>query len=431
MQKRLSVLFMLLIFSLSLSAASMTGGIPVREGLFYSEEELDSFDFSQKITEGERAYYENTHIYITSIAPSDPVYIYFGHAGIEVETPGRESVMFDYGTFRFDKSFYFNFALGRLYYNVIESYTAYRYRQFIDEDRTIKRIELDLTPEEKKAMIAFLSYNILPENDTYLYNYYRDNCATRPRDIYNKATDDRFRNWAENIDTGKSFRAWSTPYMHKSFFFAFILNYLQGPNVDYPVNLYDACFLPDVLLDAVEAFEGHDAEVIYQSETRPETPEEYGIYLKSAATGLVLSMVILLTALRIKGLRIAVDVLSAMMYIFLGILSIVLLFMMTMTNHDVTYGNANILIISPFVLIQAFLHLSSIGKKEKRRALGYTSSIMLYAVVLYLVIKGCFMDYLYQDNIAYILFIIPIYSAEIIVYQLRKDSRTAKTLHRI
>ena len=56
---------------------------------------------------------------------------------------------------------------------------------------------------------------------------------------------------------------------------------------------------------------------------------------------------------------------------------------------------------------------------------------MLYAVVLYLVIKGCFMDYLYQDNIAYILFIIPIYSAEIIVYQLRKDSRTAKTLHRI
>ena len=418
MLKRILVLLILILSLSAVNAASFTGGIPVREDLFYSEEELKNFDFQAPLDESERNYYENTHIYIVTASPSDSVYIYFGHAGIEVDTPSSPPVMFDYGTFRFDNTFYINFMLGRLYYNVIESYSEYRYLEFESEDRTIKRIELNLTPEEKKAVIAFLSYNILPENDTYLYHYYKDNCATRLRDIYNAATGGAFRAWCEERDTGKSFRAWSLPYMHQSFFFAFILNYLQGPLVDIPVDLYEACFLPDILIDSIAQFEGIEPEIIYETETRPDTPDQYDLTLRSLLAGIIFSALILLTASDKKWIRRIGDLSSGAVYLFLGILSIVLLFMMTLTNHDVTYGNPNILIISPFVLALSAMHFASIGKKERRKGLRSLSLILFTAVLSLLIIKGCLIDILYEDNIAYYLFILPVYGAEVIVREL-------------
>ena len=259
--RRFCLSAVLLLLVQVLSAASVTGGLSIREDLFWSEEELDKVDFSAPLEDEEREYYENTHIYLVTASPSEPVYVFFGHAGIVVDTPDNEPVMFDYGSFSFDDSFYVNFVLGRLYYRVIETYESYRMASFIMDDRTVERIELTMTPEAKKATIGFLSYNVLPENETYLYNYYTDNCATRLRDIYNAATGGEFREWAESIGQGRSFRAWSTPYMAPSFFFAFILNYLQGPSIDRPVTLWDACFLPDILMQATEIYEGKERNV--------------------------------------------------------------------------------------------------------------------------------------------------------------------------
>ena len=407
------VSILLFLFSIQIaSAASFTGGIPIREDLFWSEEELSKVDFTSPLTDEERDYYENTHIYVVTASPSEPVYVFFGHAGIVVATPDTPEVMFDYGTFRFNDGFYTNFIFGRLYYSVIESYASFRYDDFIATDRTIKKIELMLTPEAKKAVIGFLAYNVLPENETYLYHYYKDNCATRLRDIYNAATDGEFREWAESIDTGKSFRAWSTPYMSRSLFFAFILNYLQGPNVDKPVTLYDACFLPDILLSSIEEFEKASAETMYETQTREATPETYSLTLRSIGIAAVFSVLILLTATKYRPLRIIGDITAGFIWLFMGLLSVVLLFMMVATNHNVTYGNWNVMIISPFVLILAFLHFSSLGRKEKRKSIGRISRLMLIVSSTMLIIKGCLMDMMTQDNLAYYIFAISAYVSE-------------------
>ena len=407
------VSILLFLFSIQIaSAASFTGGIPIREDLFWSEEELSKVDFTSPLTEEERDYYENTHIYVVTASPSEPVYVFFGHAGIVVATPDIPEVMFDYGTFRFNDGFYTNFIFGRLYYSVIESYASFRYDDFIATDRTIKKIELMLTPEEKKAVIGFLAYNVLPENETYLYHYYKDNCATRLRDIYNAATDGKFREWAESIDTGKSFRAWSTPYMSRSLFFAFILNYLQGPSIDEPVSLYEACFLPDVLLEAIEEYEGITADTIYQTKTREDTPERYSLAIHSLPISIAFGIIIMLSASKRKGIRILSDIIAGFAWLFMGVLALVLLFMMAFTNHDVTYGNWNILIISPFVLALSILHFSSCGRREKRKSIGGLSRLMLITVVSMFIIKGCLLDIMIENNIAFYIFAIIAYSAE-------------------
>ena len=397
--------------SLTVPAASVTGGSEVRPGLFYSEEELGKISFDDELPDSDREYYGNIDISIITAAPAEPVYIYFGHSGLSVEIPGREGIMFDYGTFSFSESFYHDFIFGLLYYSMSEAYESWRIDQFINEDRTTTRLPLDLSPEAKRGVIEFLSENAEPENRTYLYHYYNDNCATRIRDIYNSAEGSGFRKWAESIDTGKSFRDWSTPYMSPSLFFALFLNYLQGPSIDEPINLYQACFLPDVLEKTIAEYEDGTPELIYQTKTRKPVPEDYTLTIRAAAVGAVAAAAIALTGSGRRNIRRTGDILAAFIYIAFGVMSSILAFMMFFTNHDVTYMNANALIISPLVFIPGVLHIVSIWK-EKRRAIGLSvsalASIALITMLLQLITP------FHQSNAFCYIIALMVYSADIL-----------------
>ena len=409
--RRAVLLLIISMISLTVPAASITGGSEVRPGLFYSEEELGKISFDDELPDSDREYYGNIDISIITAAPAEPVYIYFGHSGLSVEIPGREGIMFDYGTFSFSESFYHDFIFGLLYYSMSEAYESWRIDQFISEDRTTTRLPLDLSPEAKRGVIAFLSENAEPENRTYLYHYYNDNCATRIRDIYNSAEGGGFRKWAESIDTGKSFRDWSTPYMSPSLFFALFLNYLQGPSIDEPINLYQACFLPDVLEKTIAEYEDGTPELIYQTKTRKPVPEDYTLTIRAAAVGAVAAAAIALTGSGRRNIRRTGDILAAFIYIAFGVMSSILAFMMFFTNHDVTYMNANALIISPLVFIPGVLHIVSIWK-EKRRAIGLSvsalASIALITMLLQLITP------FHQSNAFCYIIALMVYSADIL-----------------
>lgn len=55
--------------------------------------------------------------------------------------------------------------------------------EYRSEGRWVYQQELNLTNEEKAEMRRAFDNNFLPENRTYRYNYFYDNCTTRPRDI--------------------------------------------------------------------------------------------------------------------------------------------------------------------------------------------------------------------------------------------------------
>lgn len=385
MRRAFAVLIAILI-TVPVWSASVTGGNEVMPGLFYSEEELSHISFSDELTDSEREYYNSIDIRLITAAPAEPVYIYFGHSGLSVSVPGTEPVVFDYGTFSFSESFYHDFIFGLLYYSVSETYESWRLSEFEYEDRTTTSLLLDLTPEEKKGVLSFLSENIKPENRTYLYHYYKDNCATRIRDIYNSTTDGDFRAWAEGTETGKSYREWSTPYMSPSLFFAFFLNYLQGPSIDEPVTLYDACFLPDVLESTISEYEGMDPEILYETKTREPVPEDYNLWIRSLAIGAVIVILSSLTYSKRIWIRRTGDVLMALTYLAFTVMSSILVFMMFFTNHDVTYMNINALIISPFVIIPAVQHLMAL-RKEMRRAITLSSSILLSVALIALILQ--------------------------------------------
>ena len=48
--------------------------------------------------------------------------------------------------------------------------------------RSVWKQTLNLNNEEKAELIRLLQENYRPENRVYRYNFFHDNCATRPRD---------------------------------------------------------------------------------------------------------------------------------------------------------------------------------------------------------------------------------------------------------
>lgn len=409
MRSFLLILGILMITFAPLAGASISA--PPLEDSFDSEKNLDLFDF----TSPEALLYDsldNFTISLVTQAPGDEIYIWFGHAGLMLSAYG-DDIMYDWGVFSFSPGFYSDFIFGRLFYRMVPSWASSSIQRAISEDRSVKILTLPLDRAAKQGVIDFLNYNSLSENRTYLYHYYYDNCATRIRDIVNRATDGDFRAWAESIDTQMSFRELSTWYMRRSNLISFTLNFLQSSVIDRDVSLYEACFLPDVLMCALETYYNLESEVVYEG--APEQTGESHLVISSLVTGLIFA-VLLYSFWHVN--RKAYALVSTVFYLYLAVISSVLLFMMLFTNHDVTFGNENIIFVNPLLLIPLMESIIMIFHKKSHWMLSRSVFRILTALSLStLVLKGLFPETLCQENLYVFALVLPVY----IAMSIRKD----------
>lgn len=399
---RKGLLSVILICISSLLCAASVRGVNI-EDTFESTDNLSLFSFTEEVDDA--SYYDDVHFYLVTQAPGDEVYTWFGHTGLMMESP-QGSIMFDWGTFSFSPSFYLDFCFGRLYYIVNTNRADTVINRAVSENRKVEITELPMNAAAKKGLMEFLAYNTEPENRNYLYHYYLDNCATRVRDIVDFTSGGAFRAWAEGIMTGMTFRDLSTLYMNKNWLVSFTLNFLEGPSIDRQLNLYEACFLPDVLNSAVKTFYALDDNVVFQGE------EEDHESLPLVCTTLIISLALtlILFLLRHFGHERLYGLVCAVIWLYTGIASSVLFFMMFFTNHDVTYFNENLLFVNPLVFIIAFQSIAAVFTPGKtRKASMYTARILLILSVTDLVLKGLFPLSFIQNNAAVFAFILPLY----------------------
>lgn len=379
------------------------------ENPFPSRENLLKFDFEGN--EGVENY-EKININLITTEEGDAVYSLFGHTSLEVLDEDGDGFFTDYGFFTFSDGFYLNFALGKLYYNVYSTDAGWRLSSFQAEDRTVHSTPLPLSNAQKKGVIDFLEYNTRPENNTYLYDYYKDNCATRVRDIIDEATGGAFKAWSEKIETGESFRSSSNKRMQAQFLPAFAINYLEGPLIDQSLSRWELMYLPEELKKGVEEFFNVESSIIYQSRTR--TPYNgpslfEGSLLLSLATFI---LVIIEGRTRNGILHGIFKYTLALEYFLLFVMSLVLLFMMCFTNHEVTYLNENILFLNPII----FLFLKdTISRKRDYRRRGRLSMLFLFIISSLVCLKGLFPDLFIQDNMIHLVFSSALYLANIIL----------------
>ena len=195
----------------------------------------------------------SAQISLLTFGPGEDLYSVFGHTAIRVYDPTRgQDITYGWGGFRFaENNFYLKFLRGTLPY-YIDAYDmnlmVYAYQT---ENRTIREQILNLSPTQKQRFFAVLATNLLPENQTYQYKFFYDNCASRPRDVIAKACGDSLTIPSRSRMTGKSYRDWMNEHLDKSgkSWAKLGMNLAIGRPADEQTDGWHAMYLPDQVHD--------------------------------------------------------------------------------------------------------------------------------------------------------------------------------------
>jgi len=331
---------------------------------------------------------------VSVAGPGDEIYFWWGHIGLLVEDAlSGQSRFYDWGIFSFDtENFYYNFALGRLRYSCGVSLADPAIAYMISKNRDITLYTLDLPPEVKTELFLFAENNVQPENKYYWYHHFRDNCATRVRDIIDRGVGGTFKEQFFDAPGRFTLRQHVRRHTWFSPFWDWLLNFWMGQDIDTPITVWDEMFLPSEIAMRIADFSYTDpsgmerqlvsnVEVLYQAENRPAVlelppqrwPYELTLGLCIAA---VLSFLRIMTRSKKQGgqnekrsriFQRIFGTAQAGLGLFFGAVGLILFFMTFFTDHDYTYHNINVLFVNPLLLlaVPAGLVYAFTGKPKK------------------------------------------------------------------
>jgi uncharacterized protein DUF4105 len=305
-------------------------------------------------------------IYLLTMGTGPHVEQMFGHSSIWVQdTVTQRDTVINWGVFDASRpDFIPHFLKGLLLYSVGGNRMVdvlYNYRYW---NRSVVSQELNLTATQKDSLLSIMQTNLLPENINYRYDYFLDNCSTKPRDILDRVLGGQLRVGADSI-TNTSFRFHALRLMQENVPLAMGADIGLGEPSDRPISKWQEMFLPQKLHDWVATKQIRDStgamhplalsdRVLVPSTRRPDlatAPTYSWLWLVGAALA-VLFVILGVAARQSRGARIAASILMTFWAAICGILGL-LVGALAFTDHRFAHQNENLLIFHPLWLIVA------------------------------------------------------------------------------
>lgn len=186
---------------------------------------------------------------ILTCNPGTEVYSMYGHTAIRVADPaiGIDAV-FNYGVFSFESpNFMYRFAKGQTDYLLIGQKFESFIKEYKQDQRSVYEQVLNLSPEGKNKLFEALIENAKPRNREYRYNFFKDNCATRVRDMI-ETNGGRTVSFEDSHPT-KTYRDLIKEFHHSFRWIDLGIDLLVGKKADQPVSSYGQMFLPEYLME--------------------------------------------------------------------------------------------------------------------------------------------------------------------------------------
>ena len=191
---------------------------------------------------------DSVEISLLTCRPRQNVYSLYGHTAIRVQDKQNQlDIAVNYGMFSFEKPFFIlRFVFGLTDYSMdIEDFEAFRI-YYATRGAGVRQQTLNLTKDEKKAIIDAIIKNYEPQNRVYRYNYFYDNCTTRARDILLDNINGTIRYRTRNKNS-ESYREMTHAYNEHQRWARFGNDLLLGIKADFPTAHEQQQFLPDNL----------------------------------------------------------------------------------------------------------------------------------------------------------------------------------------
>ncbi len=328
-------------------------------------------------------------ISLITIGPTQKeLYSAFGHSAIRVYDPQLPiDYFYNYGVFSFNQpNFYLNFARGINYYQLgVYDYPPYR-DYYIRENRFIHEQILNLTPEQKQKVFDFLEWNARPENKMYLYDYFYDNCATRPRDVLIKVLGDDIVFDETPEQNSITIRGLTNIYLHHQPWGDLGIDICLGLPMDKVAKRTEYMFLPDSLesgfdhakvkLDSTWAQLVENKISVYES--TPAQPS-FSVFHPLVVFWLLAICILVISKNDYSKKKLSVW-LDRIIFISTGLIGLLLFLLWTVTSHKAAANNLNILWALPTNLVFPFV--SKIRKKYFLIVAALTAGLLLSWLML-------------------------------------------------
>lgn len=327
---------------------------------------------------------------LITCGPGTELFSAFGHTAFRVRDPevGFDRV-YNYGTFDFnDPNFYTNFTKGDLRY-FLSAYDFGRFlRTYHNEKRWVTGQVLDLNQADIQKIFDYLENNAKRENREYFYDYFFNNCSTKPYDVIvenfgNQLIEPTLFN-TEVISHRQLFQ----PYIKELSWGDFGIDLCLGSPIDRKVTPKEYLFLPENVLtyfDEMKIIEdGQEKPIVKRTEhilLEQEVNYKDTFFTPFITFSILAILVIIFTIKNIKQQKRS-RFLDFTIFFSTGLIGVFLLLLWLVTNHISAENNYNTLwAFGPNLIVSFFLL-----KKQLPKWISKYSLVCLIVLAIALIV---------------------------------------------
>ena len=319
-------------------------------------------------------------ISILTIGPGTSLNDAFGHSAIRIKDPVYKfDIVFDYGRYDFEtENFYLKFAQGKLDYEINQSDFEVFMRYYQYNNRSVKEQLLNLNTEQKTAFYYLLKEAIKPENKSYPYDFFYNNCATKIKDDIETILNNQLAYYPKTTFKQFSFRNLIRSDLNQNSWGSFGIDIALGSKIDQIASVEEHMFLPKYLHQLLEnaRLKTDDSRLVSISKTLypSDTITKTNFFSSPLFILGALTLIMLFITYKDYKNNTRSKWLDMGLFAFTGVVGILLLLLWFATDHQTTAYNYNLL----WAFALNILFIPSISKsKLNNRGLSYLKFLVL------------------------------------------------------
>lgn len=335
---------------------------------------------------------DSVRVSLLTCSPGSQIYALFGHTALRYEDKQKGlDVVFNYGIFDFNApNFIWRYIKGETDYQLGVTDFLYFRDEYANRNSGVTEQELNLLPQEKTKLFSSLERNYLPENRVYRYNYFYDNCATRPRDKIEECvwgTIDYKKNNAQ-----QSFRDIMHEFTAGHDWAEFGIDFCIGSDADKPIDYRLKMYAPSYLKDAISGatikdkvgkvrhLVSQESEIVSPVKIEKQVAPFYSSPLFVSC--ILLFVIGLVTYREYKKKKILWGV-DLILFLMAGVAGSIIAFLACFSVHPAVNHNYLLFVFHPIHLIYLPLFIWKAVKREKDRYLAINFVVLTLFIAFF------------------------------------------------
>jgi len=393
-----------------------------------------------------QAPHDSLVISVITMGPGEEVFERFGHQSIRIHdiTTGLDSA-YNWGMFDFNQpNFIPRFLSGNTRYWMEGIPTLPLIAAYGRAGRAVWEQELNLTQLEKDSLWHYIQWNAKEENKWYRYDYYRDNCATKVRDILDMVLKGSIQRAVATHEHGVTLRGETLRLARAYPLINIGMDFVLGRPADDTLSAWGEMFVPMRLQQLIRSIRVRHSDGritrLVRSERQLVVDERYqdgdtppGYFTPALEVGLLITGVVLaLCMLPVSSgaVRWTIASIAMLWNLLAGFTGILLLYADLFTRHAQYMGkNVNVLLATPAALALAVLIPFALRAGAAPKIVRAVRALAVFAAACAVVaVLLRVLPFLAQQNRPLLALIVPVQAAlAFAIWRITKD-RTGESV---